>query len=399
MINLLYPFDGCAVLELTGADIARSLRVMNDKKIPINNLRMIDELTVRFEASQKNIKQIEDIANRKGDHVRIISRTGLFWQIRSLRYRLILLCGFIMILTLSLYLPSRVLFVEVEGNEFIPDNLIINTAKDAGIEFGASRRAVRSEKMKNELLDAMPQLQWAGINTYGCRAVISVRERAVENQIENQITAGNIIASHDGIVTKLIVNSGTGTCSVGQAVQKGQLLISGYTDCGGVIIFGQAKGEVYALTCHKKTVITPSENRIRGQSKGAKTKYSMIIGKKRINLYKGSGIYDGSCVKMVSQYYLALPGDYQLPISITKEQWIEYQTRPNPVNEQQTVKQLSEFSQRLLHDESISLSIMDKCETVNTENGCIVLNGVYNCTEMVGRAQGELTGESHGKTN
>ena len=64
MINLLYPFDGCVVLELTGADIARSLRVMNDKKIPINNLRMIDELTVRFEASQKNTKQIENIACR-----------------------------------------------------------------------------------------------------------------------------------------------------------------------------------------------------------------------------------------------------------------------------------------------------------------------------------------------
>lgn len=33
--------------------------------------------------------------------------------------------------------------------------------------------------MKNALLSAIPELQWAGVNTYGCRAVISVRERTL----------------------------------------------------------------------------------------------------------------------------------------------------------------------------------------------------------------------------
>jgi hypothetical protein len=49
-------------------------------------------------------------------------------------------------------------------------------------------------------------------------------------------------------------------------------------------------------------------------------RYSILLGKKRINFYKGSGIYDGSCVKMVSQYHLTLPGDYVLPVTVVKEE-------------------------------------------------------------------------------
>ena len=41
---------------------------------------------------------------------------------------------------------------------------------------------IRSEKVKNSLLQRIPQLQWAGINTDGCVAVISVREKtAIKN--------------------------------------------------------------------------------------------------------------------------------------------------------------------------------------------------------------------------
>ena len=390
--------DGIS-LELTSADISVSLRQLNERKIPISHLRFVDELTAHFTVTRKSVKQIQEMANRKGDHVKILSRTGLYWKIWSLRHRLVLICGMLIVLALSLFLPGRVLFVEAEGNMLLPDNLIIDTAKDAGIRFGASRRAVRSEKMKNTLLDALPQLQWAGVNTYGCRAVISVKERELENHDGNKHITENIVASRDGVVTEVVVNEGTGICTVGQAIRKGQLLISGYTDCGGVIISRQAKGEVFAQTNHEMTVATPSENRIRTVFVSTRTNYSLHIGKKRINFYKGSGIYDGSCVKMVTQYYLILPGGYRLPISITKQQWTEYQTQPHQIDEEHSRIPLSDFSKRQLRSESISLAFLHVQESVNVENGLIVLRGLYNCTEMIGRAQGEVTGELHGKTD
>ena len=399
MTDLFRSLAGEITLELTSADMAQAIHQLNESKIQITGLRIIDELTVHFTVTRKDLKRIKIMADRRGNRVKILSRTGLFWRIWSLRHRPVLVCGMLILFGLSLFIPSRVLFIEVEGNILQPDNLILDTAKDAGIRFGASRRAVRSERMKNELLDAMPQLQWAGVNTFGCKAVISVKERALESHDGNKYMAENIVASQDGIVTEVVVSEGTGVCTVGQAIRKGQLLISGYTDCGGVIITRPAKGEVFAQTSHEMTVVTPSENRIRTKLEGMRANYSLHIGKKRINFYKGSGIYDGSCVKMVRQYYLTLPGGYRLPISITKQLWTKYQTESNQINEEQTRMQLSAFSRRQLRIESISLDVVESQEFVAAENGLFVLRGIYDCTEMVGRVQGEFTGELHGKTD
>ena len=398
-MGLFDSLAGSLYVELTSADISGSLRAINEIKIPVCNLQTIDDLTARFTVPRKALKQIQNMAQHKGERLTVLAYTGIFWKLWGLNKRPVLVVGMLFLFVLALYLPSRILFVEVEGNEEISAKLIREAAQDAGIKFGATRRAVRSEKVKNELLGTLPQLQWAGVNTYGSRAVISVKERAAEPQKAEPFVSSNIIASCDGVITELTVTGGSGVCGVGQAVQKGQLLISGYTDCGGVITAGRAEGEVFAQTRREITAITPSENEIRTHESLSQTKYCLCIGKKRINFYKGSGISDGSCVKMVTQYYLTLPGGYRLPLSLVKEHHIAYQMQTHQIDGAQAEVRLSEFSRALLQGEGVALEIMDAQETIQRENRLFVLAGVYNCIEMIGREQGEQIGDFHGKTN
>jgi len=398
-MRIFDSMDGSVRMELTSADLSASLRTINGMQIPIHNLQLIDDLTAHFTVSRRALKQIQNMAQRKGERVEVFSHIGMFWYLWRLRKRPVLYAGMTLLLMLALFLPTRVMFVEVEGNHRMPSRLIVEAAQDAGISFGASRRAVRSERIKNELLGALPQLQWAGVNTYGCRAVISVRERAPENQTADEYVLSNVVASCDGVITSVTVTGGSGVCVIGQAVQEGQLLISGYTDCGGVVTAGRAEGEIFAQTRHEITAVTPCEIKIRTHSDKIQTNYSLCIGKKRINFYKGSGISDGSCVKMVTQYHLTLPGGYELPLSIIKEQRTGYQTRVNQIDAAQLTGQLSAFSKILLHSEGVALTIIDVQETVDTENGLTVLSGIYNCTEMIGRELGEQIGDFHGKTD
>ena len=89
----------------------------------------------------------------------------------------VLIIGLMLLLFFSVWLPSRVLFIEIQGNDTLSAQSILEEAKDCGIIMGASRRFVRSQQVKNTLLDKLPQLQWAGVETIGCVAVITVRER------------------------------------------------------------------------------------------------------------------------------------------------------------------------------------------------------------------------------
>ena len=152
-----------------------------------------------------------------------------------------------------LTVPGRVFFIEIEGNQQIPDRLILEVVQENGIQFGAVRRDIRSEKIKNILLEKIPQLQWVGVNTNGCVAVISVRERQFENDSQ-EYSFGSIVASRDAIIQQITVLRGTQLCKVGQAVKAGEILVSAYKDYGISVKMTGAKAEIYGQTEHNLDV-------------------------------------------------------------------------------------------------------------------------------------------------
>ena len=399
MMGVIHSLSGSLRVELTSADIMNSLKRMNEMQIPIWNLEINGDLTAQFTVLRRCWRDIQKIAERDGEKLTVLSREGVFWELLRIAKRPVIVSGLCLILILGLLLPGRVLFVKVEGNEKIPERLILEAAREVGIGFGVSRRAVRSEKVKNQLMDTLPQLQWAGVNTYGCTAVISVRERTIEEQGNRGNMVSNVVASRDGIITSCTITTGEALCKEGQAVKKGQMLISGYADYGGVVTASRGQGEIFARTRHEITAVSPLERRVRSQTTAKQVRYSLFIGKKRINFYKGSGISDGSCVKMVSQYHLALPGNFELPLVLLKEETCAYQQARRQTDGQEETEQLSEFSRTLIKADAIALSVTDAKESFERKNGLLVLNGIYSCTEMIGREQGVQIGDFHGKTD
>ena len=146
-MGLFRSLVGTLRLELTSADKESTLRDISDSGIEITNVENYGELSVRFNVSRASLGQIQNMTQRKGERLIILSYEGIFWPLWSLRSRPVLLGGILLMLVLSLWVPGRVLFVEVEGNGNIPEQLILEAAQTAGIRFGASRWDVRSERM------------------------------------------------------------------------------------------------------------------------------------------------------------------------------------------------------------------------------------------------------------
>ena len=168
-------------------------------------------------------------------------------------------------LAAAIFLPTRIFFVRVEGNVTTPTRLILDAAGESGIRFGASRRAVRSEKMKTALLSALPHLHGAGGNTSGCVATGSVRQRTEPEVTGQDRAVSSIVASRDGFIVSATVTRGNSLCRVGQSVKAGQVLISGYTDCGICIQATRAEGETCAQTSREFAAVTPAQWTARGE--------------------------------------------------------------------------------------------------------------------------------------
>ena len=393
MMDLWKSIAGMMEVELTSAEPGAAFRAINEQNIPLFRLQQVSDLTARFRIYRKDYPKLRDLCEKRGETLELHRHMGLFWTAGNLLHRPVLLLGMAALFCLVMYLPTRVLFVRVEGNTSIPTNLILAAAEESGICFGASRREVRSEKIKNTLLGAVPELQWAGVNTSGCVATISVRERTITETSEEDQSVTSIVALRDGVITSCTVTSGTALCAVGQAVKEGQILVSGYTDCGICIRAERSEGEIYAQTNRELTAVTPSQCHAVIQTGETKRKFSLLLGKKRINLWKDSGISDTGCGRMYEECYITLPGGFQLPFGLAVEEYTVYETVPAEILQTDVEDDLLSFAEEYLTQHMVAGRILKKNEDVALQPGVYLLEGQYVCTEMIGKVQREQIGE------
>lgn len=377
-------------IQINSADMMLVLKNLNRQGVYLEEITWIDPLTITGSVLHRDLPAIKQILSSRGDSYTIRRRYGVRNIIRKFWKRPVLSVGVCLLLAIVVTLPTRILFVRVEGNQTVADNLIIESAAKHGIYFGASREKIRSERIKNVLLQELPDLQWIGVNTAGAVAVIQVEERHSNEQPETEgVSYTNIIARKDGIIYSGTVLSGNALFSVGEAVKAGQTLVSGYTDHGLKIVISNAEAEIYAQTKENITLVYPTGYLTKTATSGSMKRYSLQIGKNFINLYKDSGISPIGCDKMYVEKKMVLPGGFTLPISLWVEQItlrkMAVQTAGNTVEH----AFLEKLSDSYILQHTVAGEILSRHSTFEAQDGRIEVSSQYICLEMIGQKQNQ----------
>lgn len=395
MKDLWWLIRGHYRLRLTGADPARTLRHLSGK-IRLEDVCRTGPLEVEFSVSSSDLETVRVIAERFGDRIEILERGGFPQTVeKCLSYPVICLTVVLMIFA-SLWLPGRVLFFRVEGSQTVPERRILEEAAACGLQFGAERGTVRSERVKNRLLDALPELSWVGVNTSGTVATITVQERQRSPE-QIQRSPGNIVASADGIVTGVTATAGTPLVQPGDGVQAGQTLISGYTDLGLCTHVETAEGEVFALTERSVEAVLPGETRMIAENSSTVKKYSLLIGKNRINFYSDSGILHTGCGKMTQIRVLTLPGGWTLPLALMVETFAVSETYSAERDPEEAESMLIDAARAELEQRMIAGEIRSADAVLAEAEHRYRLTLQCRCHEMIGRYSSGIMTE--GDTN
>ena len=281
------------------------------------------------------------------------------------------------------------LFIKVSGNRAVPSTRILEAAHQSGVRILCSRRDLRSEAVKNRLLQQIPELSWAGINTKGCVAEIQVRELPEKNENSPILGASSLIALRDGIITKSIVRRGNLLCSPGQAVKKGQILISGVREEGKVKRIGPSEGDVFAITQRNFSIVTPAFRFIKGETQETSRVYTLLIGKKRMKICGSSGNWDTTCGRMYTEYYITLPGGWKLPIGLGQDTYVCTELIQRPETTESLYRELMDWADLCLQRKMTAGRILRREEQLDTGEDIYRLTGKYLCHEMIGRVRQE----------
>lgn len=386
-----------AQIRIVSARLEAVLKKLTESGITLLQIEKVDDLTAKIRVKTSDYKETAFLLDKWKESFQLLDQQESALFGRKLFSRMVLIIALVFLLCVSLYLPGKIMFVYVVGNETVPARRIIEEANAKGVCFGAAAADVRSEKVKNALLEAIPELQWIGVNTSGCVATIHVEEKSdTLDSGDTKYGVSSIVASKDGIIETCTVTKGTRLCKEGQAVKEGQTLISGYTDCGIIIKATQADGEVFAQTLRKIDAVLPRDYLVKGSAADVSVNYALRVGKKLINFDNNSGIYDGSCAKIYEEQYMMLPGGFLLPVSLIKETVISYDRSDASAMELDAGNLLESYSESYLLSQMVAGTVKDKTLQITETATCTTLKGQYVCSEMIGRQKIEdiLQGEN-----
>ena len=174
-----------SLAQVTTADFEGFCRKAAGEGILLRDITAAGSLTYSFQIRRRDQAVLHRICRARGDHLKLLRQGSFYCLARGLLRRPVLAVGILMLMFLFLFLPTRILFIRVSGNQTVPDLKILESAHDCGLRFLGSRRALRSEQIKNDLLEAIPDLSWVGINTRGSGIISKLSAKAVRKHINH----------------------------------------------------------------------------------------------------------------------------------------------------------------------------------------------------------------------
>ena len=387
-------------IRIVSAEPEVELLRLTGSNVELMEITRVDPLTILAKTSNIHLPKVQMILNKSGSKWCIIKKEGFLWRVFEVKKRPLLIFGILLFLIFILTLPGRILFVRVSGNMKLPEKIVLEQAEACGIGFGSKISSVRSEDVKNQLLAKLPELQWLGVTTSGCVATLHITERSEldESSIPSNMIS-NVVATQDGIITEMTVYRGTPLVNIGDSVTVGDILVSGYTDCGIKIRAEQAEAEIVAHTFRTSAFIAPFPTAQRGKCVNEHACYSLRIGKKVINLCNHSGIQGTTCVKMYLEDYWTLPGGFRLPVSIIKNSYRYYECITMEADVENMKSWLPLYAHEYLQESMVAGKIIKEELVWDISRDACEITGSYACHEMIGQVKYEEIIEQNAEDN
>ena len=138
-----------------------------------------------------------------------------------------------------------------------------------------------------------------------------------------------LVASRGGLIRHMNVLAGAPAVSEGQLVTEGEVLVSGDLESlTGERRSVRARGSVMAETWYELNAVRPAEEALKEASGLPHSRFALVFGKRRVNLYIGSGKTIDGCDKIISEYTLGLEGLFSTPIRLVRERFLPYRSAP-----------------------------------------------------------------------
>ena len=170
-------FRGSVTLDITAPFPERVLNLCAQRGILFWGVAWLEGGVLRLTVPRRQAAALRRLAEDIGGRAEEKGRRGLPDFLLKFKRRYALWVGLALSVLAVTVLSQFVLVVEVTGNERITTAELRTAMARYGVGVGAFGLTLDTAKAEQQMLVELKELSWIGINLYGIRAQVQVRER------------------------------------------------------------------------------------------------------------------------------------------------------------------------------------------------------------------------------
>ena len=256
--------------------------------------------------------------------------------------------------------------------------------EETNFKVGTLKSKADTKEAINKIRLERDDVAWVGIDIKGTNAVVEIVEADEKPEIINEEEYCNLVASKDGIISKVNAANGTPLVKEGDVVKKGDILVAGwlegkYTGTRYVHATGSVEARVW-YSQKEKVPLKQIEKEYTGKTE---TKYSLNINNFKINLYKRLSNFEK--YDTIEEYKkLQLFSDFYLPFGLTKITNKEYNEKEIILQKEDAKNQAVNLAEEKINEQIKDKSkILNKQIKVNNTDEYIEVEVVYEVLETI----------------
>ena len=245
--NIWNSIAGYVIIDIEGAYLERLINSITKSGIEIWDISR-RRGSIRLSVSIGGFYRLRPILRQYPCRIRIVEKHGLTVALCHMGSRYVMAFGWVIALS-ALLIASRFMWIiDIEGCGRIEQSEIDKTLDKMGVSPGTGRGKLDTAAIAEGVKNSDSRIAWAGAELTGVVLQISVKEAKEDVPVYTPGEPCSIYAAESGIITSITALSGKANHNAGDAVEKGELLISGDLGNG---IYTEARGKVTAEVLHR----------------------------------------------------------------------------------------------------------------------------------------------------
>ena len=322
-MNLLLLLSGGKELTVAPQDRTAVMDLCLQNGYTYTSFSWLEDGSVRFWCDPRTAKRLLAACKARALSVKVTGAYGIPFLFFSLRRRPGLVIGALFSVLLLILSGNFVWHVQIKGNTTLAPGEVLELLESCGLSTGSYIPDINSGELENRILLSTDRISWISVNLDGTVAHVQVVERAEGDYGSDPPEAlkkpANLIATQDGQIEYLELYRGNAVVKVGQAVKKGDLLVSGLYDSQvSGFRYTRAAGSVYARTERTFTVEIPLSYEQKIYTAPKTQEITLNFFDFSLKIFKMGGNPAPECDIIEKKTDLESFGTYPLPVSLSR---------------------------------------------------------------------------------